>query len=161
MVEHIALPKITGCERSISLYSFYGQMLDCSVCNFQSMNSPMELNTLFSKCFCYIARFVTWPDQTQEWTTCKRGLYVKYYCLSETIAYCLKITNCINHTFSVLSTKSMSSSCSACGDSAESNQIEKENWEDGSMILAPQELLLFQGMYVQFKEKICCITPGE
>ena len=33
----------------------------------------------------------------QEWTTCKRGLYVKYYCFSETIAYCLKITNCISY----------------------------------------------------------------
>ena len=38
MVEHIALAKITECAGRMSLYSFYGQMLDCSVCNFQSMN---------------------------------------------------------------------------------------------------------------------------
>ena len=59
MVVHIASAKITVREGSLSPYSFYGQMLDCSVCNFQSMNSPMELNSLFSKFFCYIIRFVT------------------------------------------------------------------------------------------------------
>ena len=48
-----------------------------SVCNFQSMKSPVELNSLFSKFFCYITWFVISPDQTQHWTTCKRGLYVK------------------------------------------------------------------------------------
>ena len=60
MVVHIASAKITVREGSLSPYSFYGQILDCSVCNFQSMNSPMELNSLFSKFFCYIIRFVTW-----------------------------------------------------------------------------------------------------
>ena len=60
MVVHIASAKITVREGNISRYSFYGQMLDCSVCNFQSMNSPMELNSLFSKFFCCITRFVTW-----------------------------------------------------------------------------------------------------
>ena len=30
-------------SREFSPYSFYGKMLDCSVCNFQSMKSPMEL----------------------------------------------------------------------------------------------------------------------
>ena len=60
MVVHIASAKIRVREGSISPYSFYGQMLDCLVCNFQSMNSPMELNGLFSKFFCYITRFVTW-----------------------------------------------------------------------------------------------------
>ena len=110
MVVHIASSKTTKREGSFSPYSFYGQMLDCSVCNFQSMNRPMEMNSLFSKFFCYITMFVTLPDQTREWTTCKRGLYAKYYCFSETIAYGLKITNCISHTFSVLSTQSMSSS---------------------------------------------------
>ena len=43
-------------------YSFYGQLLDCLVCNFQSMNSPMELNSLSSKFFCYITGLVTSPD---------------------------------------------------------------------------------------------------
>ena len=62
MVVHIASAKITKHEGSISPYSFYGQMLDCSVCNFQSMNSPMEFNSLFSKFFCYITGIVTSPD---------------------------------------------------------------------------------------------------
>ena len=91
MVVHIASVKITEREGSISAYSFYKQMLDCSVCNFQSMNSAMELNSVFSKFFCYITRFVTSPNQTREWTTCKRGFYVKYYCFSETITYGLKL----------------------------------------------------------------------
>ena len=43
MVVHIASAKIMEREGSISPYSFYGKMLDCSVCNFQSMNSPMEI----------------------------------------------------------------------------------------------------------------------
>ena len=62
MVVHILLLRLksrsVSGEGSISPYSFYGQMLDCSVCNFQYMNSPMELS-LFSKFFCYITRFVT------------------------------------------------------------------------------------------------------
>ena len=60
MVDHIASAKITVREGSISPYSFYGQMLICSVCNFQSMNSSMKLNNLFSKFFSYITRFVVW-----------------------------------------------------------------------------------------------------
>ena len=32
------------------------------VCNFQSMKNPVELNSLFSKFFCY----VTWLDATQD-----------------------------------------------------------------------------------------------
>ena len=53
----------------------------CStVCNFQSMKSPVELDSLFSKLFCYITSFVISRDQTQDWMTCKLGLYVKYYC---------------------------------------------------------------------------------
>ena len=61
-----------------------------SVCNFQSMKSPVELNSLLSKFFCYITWFVISPDQTRLWTTCKRGLYVKSYCLFETIAQWIK-----------------------------------------------------------------------
>ena len=34
-----------------------------SVCNFQSMKSPVELSSLFLKLFCYI----TWFDQTRHW----------------------------------------------------------------------------------------------
>ena len=33
-----------------------------TVCNFESMKSPMELNNLFSKLFCYITWFVISPD---------------------------------------------------------------------------------------------------
>ena len=41
------------------------EVLLCStlaVCNFQPMKSPMELNSLFSKLFCYITCFVLSPD---------------------------------------------------------------------------------------------------
>ena len=62
MVVHIASAKIMKREWKISLYSFYGQLLDRSVCNFQSMKSPMELNSFFSRSFCYIIRFVTSTD---------------------------------------------------------------------------------------------------
>ena len=61
--------------------------IQCSVCNFQSMKSPMELNCLFSKFFCYITWFVISPGSTGSWTTCKRSLYVKQL-------GGLKITNC-------------------------------------------------------------------
>ena len=57
-----------------------------SVCNFQSMKSPMEHNSFLSKLFCYIIWFVILPDQTQHWMTCKQGLYVKSFCFFETIA---------------------------------------------------------------------------
>ena len=33
-----------------------------SVCNFQSMKSPVELNSLLSKFFCYITWYVKSPD---------------------------------------------------------------------------------------------------
>ena len=33
-----------------------------TVCNFQSMKSPVELNSLFSSFFCYITWFVISPD---------------------------------------------------------------------------------------------------
>ena len=59
MVVHSALAKITEREGSISPYSFYGKILNYSFCNFQCMNSPMEVNSLLSKLFCYITRFVT------------------------------------------------------------------------------------------------------
>ena len=38
-----------------------------SVCNFQSMRSPLELNSLFLTLFCYI----TWFDDTWHWKPCK------------------------------------------------------------------------------------------
>ena len=34
----------------------------CSVCNFQSMKSPVELNSLLSKFFCYVTWFVIPSD---------------------------------------------------------------------------------------------------
>ena len=55
------------------------------VCNFQSIKSPVELNSLFSKFFCCIIWFVKSPDYTRNWTTCKQGLYVKSYYFFETI----------------------------------------------------------------------------
>ena len=61
-----------------------------TVCNFQSMKSPVELNSLLSKFFCYITWYVISPDQTRLWTTCKRGLYVKSFCFFETIPYRFK-----------------------------------------------------------------------
>ena len=58
-----------------------------TVCNFQSIKSPVELNSLLSKFFCYITWLVISPDWTRHWTTWKRGLYVKSYCFFETIVY--------------------------------------------------------------------------
>ena len=57
-----------------------------SVCNFQSMKSPVEHNSFLSKLFCYIIWFVILPDQTRHWMTCKQSLYVRSFCLFETIA---------------------------------------------------------------------------
>ena len=106
MVVHIASAKMTVHEGILSPYSFYGQMLDCWVYNFQSMNSLMELNSLFSKFFCYMS-----PDLLDDtWLDARMDDLQRPLCFSETIAYGLKIKNCINHTFSVLSTQSMSSS---------------------------------------------------
>ena len=42
-----------------------------TVCNFQSMKSPVEMNSFLSKFFCYATWFVISPDQTRLWTTCK------------------------------------------------------------------------------------------
>ena len=64
-----------------------------TVCNIQSMKTPVELNSLLSKFFCFITWFVISPDYTRYWTTCKRDLYVKSYCFFETILNGLKITN--------------------------------------------------------------------
>ena len=63
-----------------------------SVCNFQSIKSPVELNSLLLNFFRYITWFVISPDLTRLWTTCKRGLYVKSFCFFETIASWIK--NC-------------------------------------------------------------------
>ena len=73
-------------RRRLSLLLFLNNQL-LTQFNFQSMKSPVELNSLFSKFFCYITWFVISPDQTRRrWTTCKQGLYVKSYCYFETIA---------------------------------------------------------------------------
>ena len=61
-----------------------------TVCNFQSTKSPVELNNLLSKFFCYITWLVISPDQRRHWTTCKRDFYVKSYCTFETIAQRIK-----------------------------------------------------------------------
>ena len=52
MVVHIASAKIMEREGSISPYSFYQKMLDCSEQSHGTIS-------LFSKFFCYITRFVT------------------------------------------------------------------------------------------------------
>ena len=67
------------------LLLIFSIFLPNSVCNFQSMKTPLELNSLFSNFFRYITWFVVSPDYTRHWTTCKRGLYVKSYCYFETI----------------------------------------------------------------------------
>ena len=58
-----------------------------TVCNFQSMRSPVELNGLLSKFFCYITWFVISPNYTRLWTTCKQGLYVKSSCFFEILLF--------------------------------------------------------------------------
>ena len=71
------------------------QNLNFSICNFQSMKSPVELNSFFLKFFCYI----TWFDETGDWRACKRGFYVEFYCFFETIGYWFeKLQNALTHT---------------------------------------------------------------
>ena len=53
-----------------------------SVCNFQSMKSPVELNSLLLKFFCY----VNWFDERRHWRPFKWCLFVKSYCFFEAIA---------------------------------------------------------------------------
>ena len=55
-----------------------------SVCNFQSMKSPLELNGVLSKFFCFIT-WLLYQLIRRNTTTCKQGLYVKSYCFFETI----------------------------------------------------------------------------
>ena len=43
-------------------YSTHAQEVHKTVCNFQSMKTPVELNSLLSKVFCYI----TWLDATMN-----------------------------------------------------------------------------------------------
>ena len=98
----LRLKSRSAIEEIISPFSFYGQILDCSICNFQSVNSPIHGNELpFLK---ILLLYVVSPGLFHHLIRCKNGrlaktrpLYVKYYCFSETIAYCLKITNCISY----------------------------------------------------------------
>ena len=53
-----------------------------SVRNFQSIKSPVELNSLLIKLFCYVTQF----DERQNWRPCKRGLFFKSYCFFKIIA---------------------------------------------------------------------------
>ena len=71
-------------------------LLSITVCNFQSIKSPMELYSFLSKLFCYITWLVISPDYTRRWTTCKRGLSVKSYCFFETKAKRIKNYKLIN-----------------------------------------------------------------
>ena len=52
-----------------------------TVCNFQSMKSPMKLNSLLLKFFCC----VTWFEERRHWRRWKQGLFIKSYCLYKTI----------------------------------------------------------------------------
>ena len=71
------------------------QNLSFSICNFQSMKRPAELNSFFLKFFCYI----TWFDETRDCRACKRGLYAEFYCFFETIGYWLeKLQHALTHT---------------------------------------------------------------
>ena len=51
----------------------YDQFFLKTVCNFQSMKSPVELGSLLFKFFCY----ATWLDERRHWRHCKRGLFAK------------------------------------------------------------------------------------
>ena len=55
---------------------------------FKSVESPVELNSLLLKFFC----FVTWFDEKRNWRPCKRDLYLKIYCCFEIISQWFK--NC-------------------------------------------------------------------
>ena len=57
-----------------------------SVCNFQAMKSPMELNSLLSKFFCYI----TWLVISPEAFTSSPIVFSKHWLIG------LKIKNCIS-----------------------------------------------------------------
>ena len=81
MVVHIASAKITVRDESLSPYNFYGQMLDCSVCNFQSMNSPMELNSLSQNSFVISSGLLHDTRLDARMDDLQRPL-----CFSETIA---------------------------------------------------------------------------
>ena len=72
--------KVKGCLRTRNCVKMFHAT--STVCNFQSMKSPVELNSLFLKFFCYI----TWFDETRHWRSCKWGLYVKFYHFFETTA---------------------------------------------------------------------------
>ena len=62
--------------------------LPIAVCNFWSMKSLMELNSVSFKFFCY----VTWSDKRQHWRPCKQDVFVKPCCFLATIGYRFK--NC-------------------------------------------------------------------
>ena len=89
--------------KTFFLLSRRDDQINTTVCNFQSMKSPVELNSLLSKFFCYITWFVISPYQTRQWTTSIRGLYVKSYCFFEAMAQ--RVKNCklfIKNYFSFL-----------------------------------------------------------
>ena len=95
------LKDITFCEDLIlriwpKFAKFAKSVMDeFTVCNFQSMKSPLELSSLFSKFLCYFTWFVISPDQTRLWTSYKRGLHVKSYCSSKQQLSGLKTTSCL------------------------------------------------------------------
>ena len=62
-------------------------MTSDSVCKFQSMKSPVELNSLLLKFFRYGTRSL----ERWNWRLWKRGLFFKPYCFFETIDQRFKI----------------------------------------------------------------------
>ena len=61
--------------------------LSIPVCNFQSMKSTVDLNSILWKFFWY----VTWFHERRNWKACKQGLFLKSYRFFETMAYGLAI----------------------------------------------------------------------
>ena len=68
---HLMLKK----HNCTAFFTIYRKENANSVCNFQFMKSPKELNSFYQNSFVIL-----------QWTTCKRGFYVKSYCFFETMA---------------------------------------------------------------------------
>ena len=93
--------KLRMAKKIFQLPVFHKRLTYITTCNFKSMKSFVDLNSLFSKIFCYITWYVIPLVQMGQWMTCKRGLYVKSYCFFQTIAQRFKnyklITLICNH----------------------------------------------------------------
>ena len=63
-MSYFLLPPVFSFHREYILFCLrnFSFTVTYSVCNFQSMKSPVELNSLLSKLFCYITWFVISSD---------------------------------------------------------------------------------------------------